>query len=91
MSRTPSLKCPGFVESDGWISHATVSVFSNYIGVSMQGGCGAAVDGGRPPSTLEIALASSTRVLQRRRSSSSTCSRDQNASIIALSVLLRSR
>src|SRR3954447_23828514 len=33
----------------------------------------------------KIALASSTRVFQRRVSSSSTCIRDQNASIIALS------
>ena len=33
----------------------------------------------------KIAFASSTRVLQRRGLSSSTCIRDQNASIIALS------
>lgn len=33
----------------------------------------------------KIAFASSTRVFQRRESSSSTCMRDQNASIIALS------
>jgi hypothetical protein len=33
----------------------------------------------------KIALASSTRVFQRRRFSSSTCMRDQNASIIELS------
>jgi hypothetical protein len=31
-----------------------------------------------------MALASRTRVRQRRRSSSSTCTRDQNASIMAL-------
>jgi hypothetical protein len=33
----------------------------------------------------KIAFASSTRVFQRRVSSSSTCMRDQNVSIIALS------
>jgi hypothetical protein len=33
----------------------------------------------------KIAFASSTRVFQRRVSSNSTCIRDQNASIIALS------
>jgi hypothetical protein len=33
----------------------------------------------------KIAFASSTRVFHRRESSSSTCIRDQNASIIALS------
>jgi hypothetical protein len=60
-------------------------VFSNCIGVSMPSALWRLVRLWKISRYSKIALASSTRVFQRCRSSSSTCIRDQNASTMALS------
>jgi hypothetical protein len=65
--------------------HATVDVFSNSTGVSMPRLLWRRCRLWKISKYSKIALASSTRVRQRCRSSSSTCIRDQNASIMALS------
>jgi hypothetical protein len=69
-----------------WLdSHATVEVFSNSIGVSTPRLLWRRCRLWKTSRYSKIAFASSTRVLQPRRFSSSTCILDQNASIIALS------
>jgi hypothetical protein len=84
-SSSVGVVCPWFC-GVGWLdSHATVGVFSNCIGVSMPSALWRRVRLWKISRYSKIALASSTRVFQRRRSSSSTCIRDQNASTMALS------
>jgi hypothetical protein len=91
---TCTVNCPGIpggsaaplVRGAGWLdSHATVEVFSNSIGVSMPRLLWRRCRLWKISRYSKIALASSIRVFQRCRFSSSICMRDQNASIIALS------
>ena len=79
---------PGSVESRFWTQAAWVLVMlfnSNSIGVSMPRLECRRRRLWKTSRYSKIALASSTRVFQHRESSSSTCIRDQNASIMALS------
>src|SRR4029453_4013270 len=70
----------GFVESENWILHATVVGWrvSNSIGLSMPRALWGRWRLWKTSRQSKMALASSRRVRQRRRSSSSTCMRDQN-------------
>ena len=78
---------PGLVESGFLTQAASLVLFCNSysIGVSMPRLEWRRRRLWKISMYSKIALASSTRVLQRRVSRSSTCIRDQNASIIALS------
>jgi hypothetical protein len=84
---TPRMS-PGFVESRFWTQTAWVWVLmffnSNSIGASMPRLEWRRRRLWKISIYSKIAIASSTRVRQRRVLSSSTCIRDQNASIIAL-------
>jgi hypothetical protein len=93
-ARAKPVNRPGFTGGSGVPSvsrsrvagpHATVDTVSNSIGVSMPRLLWRRCRLWKISRYSKIALASSTRVRQRRWSRSSTCIRDQNASIIELS------
>src|SRR3954470_12504983 len=80
---------PAFVEPHSWTQAATGVVWllinSNSIGVRIPRADCRRRRLWKTSMYSKIAFASSTRVFQRRVLSNSTCIRDQNASIIALS------